>query len=109
MELIGECFRVPAGSTPGSRKGLGVSPCFIIVIDEIDHFSKNLDKNRIFQKFLFCLLNNKLNLKFLIIGIANSVELFKGDLNIQAEYLNSQRTAGQNIGGGNDQPKASTS
>ena len=54
---------------------------FVIIIDEIDNFSKNNETNKQFKLFLNKFLKNKLICPK-IIGIANSVELFKGDLNI---------------------------
>lgn len=50
----------------------------ILVIDEVDHFSKSNAENLAFKNFLTRFLQSKF--KSCIVGIANSVELFKGDL-----------------------------
>lgn len=52
---------------------------FFLIIDEIDNFSKKTDINNKFKLFLKELVRNKI-FKIQIIGIANSVEMFKGDL-----------------------------
>lgn len=50
-----------------------------MIIDEIDNFSKSSEQNDKFKNFLKDLVKNKI-FKIQIIGIANSVEMFKGDL-----------------------------
>ena len=56
---------------------------FLIVIDEIDNFSRNSDQNSQFKNFLSIFMNSQICPK--IVGIANSVELFKGELTVQKE------------------------
>lgn len=60
---------------------------FLIVIDEIDNFSKNNDQNSSFKKFLGSFMSSEICPK--IVGIANSVELFKGELGVKKDHSKS--------------------
>ena len=66
---------------------------FLLVIDEIDNFSRNNDQNSKFKNFLTILMNSKICPK--IVGIANSVELFKGELSKDKKDLTKQHFESQ--------------
>jgi Cdc6-like AAA superfamily ATPase len=63
-----------------------------LVIDEIDNFSKSSDQNSKFKKFLSIFMSSSICPK--IVGISNSVELFKGELtnkdDLSKSYFESQ-------------------
>ena len=75
-------------------------PHLCLVIDEIDAFSKSDSTHLMFQEFLKKLLIRKTSLKrpkskkkvqnylLTVVGIANSVELFKGELRLSQSKQN---------------------